>query len=130
MNHILLLIANGASIDFGDPSPGTLLENMVAGAHKNEILNSPSLNDDTPVDLVLEKKYRGSIKKASKEHGDMLMNKQCLACGKINKNLLQCIQCYGAFYCGVKCQRSHIGKVIFFLSFFLCVHFHAVHKRI
>ena len=54
MNHILLLIASGASIDFGDPSPRTFLENMVARAHKNKILNSPSLNDDTPVDVVIK----------------------------------------------------------------------------
>ena len=97
---------------------------MIARAHKNEILNSPSLNDYTPVDLVIRKEVSRLDKKASKEQGDMLMNKQCLACGKINKNLLQCIQCYGAFYCGVKCQRSHIGEVILFLSFFLCMHFY------
>ena len=62
------LIANGASIDFGDPSPRTLLENMIARAHKNEILNSPSLNDDTLVDVVIRKEVSRLDKKASKRN--------------------------------------------------------------
>jgi hypothetical protein len=101
------LIANGASIDFGDPSPRTLLENIIERSRKNETINSRGLNDDTPVDAIIRKEMARLDKKASKEQVGVLMDKQCSACCKINKKLLECVQCYGALYCGVQCQRSH-----------------------